>query len=213
MPVRFRNVCTHEDVYGVRVLKVRQPLNLSEFCQTGMAWNQARISEEEETGCQRNGLLVIASGWRRNLPKFSSTKILAKFVFNQKRLPPLERVAGGWAYTVIPKLLLAPLLKGCKLWWSSEVAGTSQPGGVHSRFIIQIPPPWALPLLCWYMPPGSLSKEQQMTDPPLIKLWTKMLMEEKGGKRLEQTHSRAEGEGYEKPNSTFKNNKTFAKSW
>lgn len=63
------------------------------------------------------------------------------------------------------------------------------------------------------MPPGSLSKEQQMTDPPLIKLWTKMLMEEKGGKRLGLTHSRAEGEGYEKPNSTFKNNKTFAKSW
>lgn len=37
MPVRFRNVCTHEDVYGARVLKVRQPLNLSEFCQTGTA--------------------------------------------------------------------------------------------------------------------------------------------------------------------------------
>lgn len=52
-----------------------------------------------------------------------------------------------------------------------------------------------------------------MTDPPLIKLWTKMLMEEKGGKRLGLTLSRAEGEGYEKPNSTFKNNKTFAKSW
>lgn len=32
-----------------------------------------------------------------------------------------------------------------------------------------------------------------------------MLTEETGGKRLGLTHSRAEGEGYEQPNRTFKN--------
>lgn len=56
--------------------------------QAGMALNQARISEEEETGCQRNGLLVIASGRWRNVPEVSSTEILARFVLSQEKLSP-----------------------------------------------------------------------------------------------------------------------------
>lgn len=43
-----------------------------------------------------------------------------------------------------------------------------------------------------------------MTNPPLTKLWTKMLMKEKGGERLGPTYSRGEDEGHEKPNSNFK---------
>lgn len=214
MPVRFRTVWTHEDVCGARVERRGSFETALSSGQTGMAWDQARLSEEEEKGCQRNGLLVIASAWWRNLPEHSSTETLARLVLKKERLP-LGGVEGGWAYTVTPKLLLAPLLKGWTLWWwSSKVAGTARPGGVHGRFMRWTRPPWALSMLCWYMPPGSLRREKQMTNPPLMKLWVKNAY---GRNRWEKPgtdsfYSRRWGIWATKQDFQ-KLNKTFAKSW